>query len=246
MTMENRKTMDIIAYYLSEFDKKAFGALGFDNRTKGFDEIAALFDKGGNYLRRLRDEYDVVTSSTRRGQCNRLPRDRIISTSEYLKQLDFDELTDMVKVLVENAQNSSSEEVFSDPDDVHSEISEEELERALNAKDPAATISVCVGMNKIRTYKTAIIRQLKQLYKGRCQLCGRVPFENFRDMDICEAHHIDYFISSHNNDASNIIVVCPNHHRLIHKLNPVFNPIERCFEYPDGTKEKIKIDYICH
>ena len=41
------------------------------------------------------------------------------------------------------------------------------------------------------------------------------------------------------------IIVCPNHHRLIHKLNPVFNPDDRCFEYPDGTKEKIKIDYIC-
>ena len=41
------------------------------------------------------------------------------------------------------------------------------------------------------------------------------------------------------------IIVCPNHHLLIHKLNPVFNPDDRCFEYPDGTKEKIKIDYIC-
>lgn len=56
---------------------------------------------------------------------------------------------------------------------------------------------------------------------------------------------IYYFASSHNNDASNIIIVCPNHHRLIHKLNPVFDPVERQFEYPDGTKEKIKIDYIC-
>lgn len=243
--MERRKAMDIIAYYLSEFDEKAFAALDFENKTKGFDEIAVLFDKSGNYLRRLRDEYDVVTNSSRRGQCNRPPRARIISTSEYLRQFSFKELTDMVKALVENAQDKNAEGLFDDSTEVGSEVAEEDLERTLNAKDPAAAISVCMGANKIRVYKTAIIRQLKQLYKGQCQLCGTVPFKNFRDIDICEAHHIDYFASSHNNDASNIIIVCPNHHRLIHKLNPVFNPAERQFEYPDGTKEKIKIDYIC-
>mgnify|MGYP005804066771 CR=1 FL=1 len=244
--MENRKAMDIVAYYLSEFDDKAFGALGFTNRTKGFNEIASLFGKGGNYLRRLRDEYDVVTSSTRRGQCNRPPRSRIILTCEYLRQFSFDELTDMVKALVENVQDNYTEELFDDDSaKIYREISEEELERALNAKDPAASISVRVGTNKIRIYKTAIINQLKRLYNGHCQLCGTVPFENFKAVDICEAHHIDYFVSSHNNDASNIIIVCPNHHRLIHKLNPVFNPDDRCFEYPDGTREKIKIDYIC-
>ena len=69
--MESRREMDIIAYYLSEFDAKAFETLGFTSQAKGFEKIASLFDKGGNYLRRLRDEYDVVTSSSRRGQCNR-------------------------------------------------------------------------------------------------------------------------------------------------------------------------------
>ena len=246
VAMENRKIMDIIAYYLSEFDDKAFETLGFTSQAKGFEKIASLFDKGGNYLRRLRDEYDVVTSSSRRGQCNRPPRVRIISTSEYLRQFSFEELTEIVKALVENTQNNNTEEALDDSSsEIYKEVSEEDLERALNARDPAASISVRVGTNKIRIYKTAIISQLKRLYKGHCQLCGTVPFENFKAIDICEAHHIDYFASSHNNDASNIIIVCPNHHRLIHKLNPVFNPDDRCFEYPDGTKEKIKIDYIC-
>ena len=72
--MEYRKVMDIIAYYLSEFDKRAFDEFGFETQTKGFDDIAALFGKKGSYLRRLRDEYDVTTSSFRRGQCNRPPR----------------------------------------------------------------------------------------------------------------------------------------------------------------------------
>ena len=41
--MEYRKVMDIIAYYLSEFDKRAFNEFGFETQTKGLDEIAALF-----------------------------------------------------------------------------------------------------------------------------------------------------------------------------------------------------------
>ena len=31
---------------------------------------------------------------------------------------------------------------------------------------------------------------------------------------IVEAHHIDYFVSSLNNDASNQLIVCPNHHSI--------------------------------
>ena len=53
--MEYRKVMDIIAYYLSEFDRRAFDEFGFETQTKGFREMAALFGKKGSYLRRLRD-----------------------------------------------------------------------------------------------------------------------------------------------------------------------------------------------
>ena len=156
--MENRKVMDIIAYYLSEFDSKAFETLGFTSQAKGFEKIASLFEKGGNYLRRLLDEYDVVTSSSRRGQCNRPPRARIISTSEYLRQFSFDELTEIVKTLVENTQDNNTEEDLDDSStEICKEFSEEDLERVLNAKDPAASISVSVGINKVRIYKTAII-----------------------------------------------------------------------------------------
>ena len=45
--MEYRKVMDIIAYYLSEFDKRAFDEFGFETQTKGFDENScALWEEG--------------------------------------------------------------------------------------------------------------------------------------------------------------------------------------------------------
>ena len=49
--MESRREMDIIAYYLSEFDAKAFETLGFTSQANGFEKIASLFDKGGNYIK---------------------------------------------------------------------------------------------------------------------------------------------------------------------------------------------------
>ena len=31
------------------------------------------------------------------------------------------------------------------------------------------------------------------------------------------SHHIDYFTRSQNNDSTNIIIISPNYHRIIHK-----------------------------
>ena len=66
--MDNTKLMDIIAYYLSEYDMDAVYALGYVSRSDAFRKIGSLFGKNNNYLKRLRDEYDVVTSSSRNGQ----------------------------------------------------------------------------------------------------------------------------------------------------------------------------------
>lgn len=56
---------------------------------------------------------------------------------------------------------------------------------------------------------------------------------------IVEAHHIVFFVSSLNNDASNIIVLCPNHHRIIHKASPIFEREKYSFVYPNGIEEKL-------
>jgi len=240
--MDQSRVMDIFAYYLSEYDMDAFGALGFDTRTSGFEGISALYGKKANYLKRLRDEYDVVTSSERMGQRNRPPRERIKETARQLSRFSFDELTELAKALMEGAVPFEEHETQDEKDTLPAGTSEETIESILNAKDPEASIRIRVGANKVRVYKTSIIKQLKKLYGGQCQLCGCRPFEKF-DADICEAHHIDYFSSSKNNDAENIIVLCPNHHRLIHKMNPVFNKERRCFVFPDGTIEEIKVEF---
>ena len=55
------------------------------------------------------------------------------------------------------------------------------------------------------------------LYRGCCQICGINKVDEF-GIDISEVHHIRFFADSHNNDSSNLIVLCPDHHRIIHKI----------------------------
>ena len=239
--MENGKILDIIACYLSEYDMRAFESLGYETQAKGFAMIAPEFGKSANYLRRLRDEYDVVTASTRKGQRNRAPRARIIETQRYLVGFSFEELTEIVKAFIANTVPVVSEGISMETETVESNLPEADIETILNFNDTGATVRIKSSDNKVRVYNTAIISQLKKLYGGRCQLCGERPFKSF-GADICEAHHISYFSKSHNNDTSNLIIVCPNHHRLIHKLDPVYDSIAGCFKFKNGDIMDIVFD----
>lgn len=232
-------TSDIIAYYLSEYDMKAFNYLGYDTQAAGFRKIAEIFGKKDSYLRRLRDEYDVVTSSHRNGQRNRPPRPRITQTKLYLCTYSFEELSDIVESLIRNADenitaNCNAENITG--------LTEEELERIINAKDSTSRIEYKTVGKKVRIYDHSIIYGLKSLYRGRCQLCGCLPLEGF-DTDITEAHHIKYYSKTQNNDSSNIIIVCPNHHSIIHKFDPDFDRDKMEFVFADGTRLKLKLNY---
>lgn len=240
--MDKSKIMDIIAYYLSEYDMQAFHELGFNTQSQGFAHISQLFEKKDSYLRRLRDEFDVVTSNPRKGQRNRPPRQRVIRTAEHLSSFSFNELTEMVCALILNI--SSTNEFSEENNNIYelSNLSEDEIEYIINFKDPDADVKTIRSNSVKRVYNTSIIRQLKRLYQGKCQICGQKPFD-YSNTDICEVHHIAYFASFHNNNANNLIVLCPNHHRLIHRLNPIYDSQNNSFIFPDGRELKILLDY---
>ena len=84
-----------------------------------------------------------------------------------------------------------------------------------NATDDDASIITTVGIKKIRHLSKAIGNSLKVLYGYRCQICGEFVGERYGST-LIHAHHIDYFTKSLNNDATNIMIVCPNHHGIIH------------------------------
>ena len=82
---------------------------------------------------------------------------------------------------------------------------------------------------------------LKLLYGYRCQICGKVIGEEYGS-HVAEAHHIDYFIKSLNNDASNQMIVCPNHHSSIHDVNPVFDRNKKMLIYSNGVRQVLKLN----
>lgn len=66
LTDANRK-VSIIAYYLSKFDKDAIKTLGYDTFSSAFEGLSAKFGKTNNYMKLRRDEFDVLTGSSRKG-----------------------------------------------------------------------------------------------------------------------------------------------------------------------------------
>ncbi len=121
-------------------------------------------------------------------------------------------------------------------------MDEEEIERIANLSDASAKLVYKSRAGNERVYNRSIVSQLKKLYRGSCQICGFNPVAAF-GTEICEAHHIDFFAESQNNDASNIIILCPNHHRLIHKLKPTFDQEKMAFIASGTDPLPVNLDY---
>lgn len=94
---------------------------------------------------------------------------------------------------------------------------------------------------RFRKLNRKIGDNLKLLYDYRCQICGKLIGEEYGTHAI-EAHHIDYFVKSLNNDSSNQLIVCPNHHSIIHETNPVFDRKKLLYLYPNGMQEGLLIN----
>ncbi len=94
---------------------------------------------------------------------------------------------------------------------------------------------------KIRQFDRKLIDNLKNLYNFQCQICRRKFFNEYA-VEIAEAHHIKPFIESFDNDSDNLLILCPNHHRLVHKAMPKFSRRRLMFRYPNGFEEKLLLN----
>ena len=115
------------------------------------------------------------------------------------------------------------------------------LEAEMSLTDEGAGYQMKAGILKIRRLNRLIGENLKMLYGYRCQICGKAIGEEY-GAHIAEAHHIEYFVKSLNNDASNQMIVCPNHHSIIHETDPVFDREHMAYVFPGGKVEKLKLN----
>ena len=107
-------------------------------------------------------------------------------------------------------------------------------------EDRTATIEEKERLVKYRKIDRSIIRMLKEFYDYRDEISGEKIGEPYGD-SVVEAHHIDYFTRSQNNDSTNIIIISPNYHRIIHKNNPHFNRKKYQFEFENGEVLRLKL-----
>lgn len=107
-----------------------------------------------------------------------------------------------------------------------------------NTIDPSARIDITQHWVKIRRVNKAISDNLKEFYDFKCQICNENISSRY-EVNVVESHHIKPFSLSLNNDASNQIILCPNHHRIIHKAEPEFHRRKLIYSYGNGVEEKI-------
>lgn len=232
--------LSVIAYYLSKYDLQAIKKLGYSNRTEAFHDISTKLGNGNNYLKLRRDEFDVLTGSHRRGYANREPVRSVLDLHYQLKDIPFSDFTNIISQLISPSAPVLNGDTQENILEVDTRFSDLEIEAIINAKDATSTISLRQAEQKSRIYNHNIIDNLKKLYQYRCQICGYSSKEY--GTSIVEAHHLLPFSVTQNNDSDNIIILCPNHHRLIHGATPVFDRQRKTFIFPTGLELKLELN----
>jgi Predicted restriction endonuclease len=73
-----------------------------------------------------------------------------------------------------------------------------------------------VTLNRIIRYQK-IVSNLKSKYKSKCQIEGcNFTFRKKNGEYYSEGHHIEFLSQGGSQDESNVVILCPNHHRMFH------------------------------
>ena len=108
-------------------------------------------------------------------------------------------------------------------------------DRILQLREEPSIYSV----NAEEFYRNPLLaEELKSYYDFRCQICGQ-DFRPRYDVRVADTHHIQYLSEGGRDLSTNIIVVCPNHHRVIHATHANFDPTSTTYQYPNGLQERL-------
>jgi 5-methylcytosine-specific restriction endonuclease McrA len=83
-----------------------------------------------------------------------------------------------------------------------------------------------------------LAENLKVYYEHRCQICGKSFLPDY-GVDLADTHHIHYLAEGGPDISTNMIVLCPNHHRVIHATDAHFERQDLTYDYPNGLREKL-------
>ena len=191
------------------------------------NKLRTVFQKSYSYLYAIKQEI---------GKSKRqifLPNDQI----EYIR-LYFTSSPDVL--CMECYSHSDYQKLAQTLSTIPEEVYEQADDENFFMADKSASIEEKERLVKYRRIDRSIILTLKKFYNYCDEISGEKIGDEYGD-SVVEAHHIDYFTRSQNNDSTNIIIISPNYHRIIHKNNPHFNRNKYQFEFDNGVILPLKL-----
>jgi 5-methylcytosine-specific restriction protein A len=230
------------------YEDKQYNALfqNMDRSGISTDTYQIRYDTNEDFRRLLADTFEFSLNYIKNEREAKAPSGKKVYAKipdDLAEYIDFYE-TDMPFVYKIEFISRDSEAISNDILRLISELDEQQLESQLsenptfnnwiNTVTGEGQIKVREGLIKVRKYQQSIIKKLKTEYNGACQICG-ITFGDY-NVDISEAHHIEYFSKTANNKPSNIVILCPNHHRLLHSGDAEFDRKNKVFVLNTGIK----------
>ena len=215
---------------------------GFDrNKYDGHAEVIQIrYSEGSAFVKRLREVYSStwnyvesiknLPENINRKFTIRIPEEHqeflALSTTTLPNVFVADCITAAVKAAIKTEVST---------------LTELDFETFEPREDKNAAIKQVTRLQKVRQLDRSIGDSLKLLYDYRCQITGEKVGDEYSAL-VVEAHHIIPFTESMNNDTSNIIILSPSYHRIIHKAKPIFDHEQLAFRFPNGLIEKVKLN----
>jgi hypothetical protein len=88
-----------------------------------------------------------------------------------------------------------------------------------------------------------LVEDLRSVYSGECQICSWSPRRVY-GAELCEGHHVHWLSRGGPDDVSNMVLLCPNHHRAVHRCDAPFDYEANGFVFPGGHIEALS--HIAH
>jgi 5-methylcytosine-specific restriction protein A len=212
---------------------QAFNQKKFEGHT---DVLQVRYTKGSDFSQAMREifcsTYDYIIEQKK----NLAPKKQVKIPDDIREQLM------LYKIDGDNCYRMECLTVSDHIADIKEVVTEESFELpAEKWIDPKASIATVNKLVKIRRIDQSISYNLKRLYNYCDQITG-LPVGEVYGHSIVEAHHIDFFVNSQNNDASNIIILSPNFHRIVHQNKPEFDRAKKVFIFQNGVIEPVRLN----
>ena len=122
-------------------------------------------------------------------------------------------------------------------------LPEEKLEAALLLDDPLAVEQLVLQekpgvaeqrrlylYNQAPTRNHRLVDELQNLYNGQCQICLWHP-RQYYGHSLCQGHHIHWLSRGGDDELTNMVLLCPNHHSAIHKMDAPLDFHDMAFDF---------------